>query len=116
MRELAAGETPTIFGEGTQTLDFVYVKDVVAATLAAHDANGGVFNVGTGIETSVNELYEAVRRIAGADRAAEHAPARTGEIERSVLDAGHAERELGWRPEHTLDQGLAETWAWVAAE
>jgi UDP-glucose 4-epimerase len=115
MRELAAGGTPTIFGAGTQTRDFVYVKDVAAATLAAHGADGGVFNVGTGIETSVNELYDAVSRIAGVDRAAEHAPARTGEIERSVLDAGHAERELGWRPGHTLDQGLAETWAWVAA-
>jgi UDP-glucose 4-epimerase len=115
MRELAAGETPTIFGDGTQTRDFVYVKDVAAATLAAHDANGGVFNVGTGIETSVNELYGAVCRIAGADRAAERAPARTGEIARSVLDPDRAERELGWRPQHTLDQGLAETWAWVAA-
>ena len=115
MRELGAGGTPTIFGDGRQTRDFVYVKDVAAATLAAHDADGGVFNVGTGIETSVNELYGAVSRIAGVDRAAEHAPARTGEIQRSVLDAGLAERELGWRPGHTLDQGLAETWAWVAA-
>ncbi len=115
MRELAAGGTPTIFGDGKQTRDFVYVKDVAAATLAAHDADGGVFNVGTGIETSVNELYDAVSWIAGVDRAAEHARARTGEIERSVLDAGRAERELAWQPGHTLDQGLAETWRWVAA-
>jgi UDP-glucose 4-epimerase len=114
MRELAAGETPTIYGDGAQTRDFVYVKDVAEATIAAFDADGGVFNVGTGAETSVNELYDAIRRIADAEGAAEYAPARPGEIERSVLDAGHAERVLGWRPGHTLDQGLAETWAWVA--
>jgi UDP-glucose 4-epimerase len=115
MRLLAAGETPTIFGDGTQTRDFVYVKDVAAATLAALEARGGVFNVGTGIATSVNDLYDAVRRIADADGPAEHAPARPGEIRNSVLDVGHAERELGWRREHTLEAGLAETWAWIAA-
>jgi UDP-glucose 4-epimerase len=115
MRQLAAGETPKIYGDGTQTRDFVYVDDVAAATIAAQEAYGGVFNVGTGIETSVNDLYGAVQRIAGAEDAAEHAPPRPGELARSVLDPGHAERELGWRPGHTLDEGLAETWAWIAA-
>jgi UDP-glucose 4-epimerase len=111
MRQLTEDETPTIFGDGGQTRDFVYVGDVAAATLAALDSGGGVFNVGTGIETSVNDLYEAVRRAAGSDREAAHAPERPGELRRSVLDVTRAERELGWRPTCTLEQGLATTWA-----
>jgi UDP-glucose 4-epimerase len=114
MRLLAADETPTIFGDGTQTRDFVYVEDVASAMIKAFGAEGGTFNVGTGVETSVNELYDAVQRAAGVDREPEHAPARAGELSRSVLDAGRAQRELGWSPEHDLDRGLAETWAWIA--
>jgi UDP-glucose 4-epimerase len=113
MRQLAADETPRIFGEGTQTRDFVYVADVAAATLRAHDSSGAIFNVGTGVETSVNDLYAAVCNVTGIQRRAEHAPERSGEITRSVLDITRAERELGWRPENTLEQGLAATWAWA---
>jgi UDP-glucose 4-epimerase len=113
MRQLDGDETPRIFGDGRQTRDFVYVADVAAATLRAHESGGGVFNVGTGTETSVNALYEAVCRVSGVDREPEHAPERPGELRRSVLDIGHAERELGWRPEHTLEQGLAATWSWA---
>jgi UDP-glucose 4-epimerase len=115
MRLLAAGETPQIYGDGTQTRDFVYVDDVAAATIKALHADGGVFNVGTGVETSVNHLYEAVRRVADVDRRAEHAPPRAGELSRSVLDIGLARRELRWEPEHDLESGLAETWKWIAA-
>jgi len=115
MRLLAAGETPQIFGDGTQTRDFVYVRDVAAATINALEAEGGVFNVGTGGETSVNDLYEAVRRVAGVDLPAQYAPPRPGELSRSVLDIGLARRELRWQPEYDLERGLAETWAWIAA-
>jgi UDP-glucose 4-epimerase len=114
MRQLAAGETPQIYGDGTQTRDFVYVRDTATATLKALESDGGVFNVGTGAETSVNDLYEAVRRASGAARAAAYAPPRAGELSRSVLDVGRAARELGWRPEYDLARGLAETWAWIA--
>jgi UDP-glucose 4-epimerase len=113
MRELSGGGTPQIFGDGKQTRDFVYVGNVAQATLAALDADGGVFNIGTGIETSVNELYDAVRRAAGIERDAQYAEPRPGEILRSVLDVSRARDELGWRPEHELDAGLAETWAWI---
>jgi UDP-glucose 4-epimerase len=113
MRELAEGGTPRIFGDGKQTRDFVYAGDVAAATLRALDADGGVFNVGTGIETSVVDLYDAVRRIAGVDEDAVYADPRPGEILRSVLDVSRAERELGWRAEHDLHAGLTETWAWI---
>ena len=69
-----------------------------------------MFNVGTGIETSVLELYEVCRRVAGSALEAEHAPARLGELQRSVLDISRSERELGWRPEVPLEEGLRLTW------
>jgi UDP-glucose 4-epimerase len=114
MRMLAADETPQIYGDGRQTRDFVYVGDTAAATLKALDAEAGVFNVGTGVETSVNDLYEAVRRVSGVEREPAYAPARPGEIGRSVLDIRRADEEFGWRPEYDLERGLAETWAWIA--
>jgi UDP-glucose 4-epimerase len=113
MERLAAGDPPQIFGDGEQTRDFVYVGDVVQAILAATRAAGGVFNVGTGVETSVNALFEACRRVAGSEAGAVHTPARPGDLVRSVLDPGHASRELGWRAEHDLERGLAETWVWA---
>jgi UDP-glucose 4-epimerase len=106
---LARGAAPRIFGEGTQTRDYVYAGDVARATLAAA-GHEGVLNVGTGIETSVLELYDICRRVAGVDVEPEMAPARLGELERSVLDASLAERELGWTPEVGLEEGLRLTW------
>ena len=106
---LAAGERPRIFGDGRQTRDYVYAGDVARATLAAVGKRG-VFNVGTGVETSVLELYELCRRVAGSDLEAEHADARLGELQRSVLDGSRAERELGWRAEVGLEEGLRRTW------
>jgi len=107
---LAEGEAPRIFGDGLQTRDYVYAGDVARATLAAAGHDGGTFNVGTGIETSVLELYDVCRRVAGAEVEAVMAPARLGELQRSVLDISLAERELGWRPAVTLEEGLRLTW------
>ena len=113
---LRDGGTPKIYGDGTQTRDYVFVRDVVRAMLAAHEHDsGGVYNVGTGTETSVLELYDAIQQASGIERAAEFAPARLGELQRSVLDASLADRELGWRPEVDLATGLGETWSWVTA-
>ena len=111
---LRDGGTPKIYGDGTQTRDYVFVGDVVQAMLAAleHDG-GGVYNVGTGIETSVLELYEAIQRVSGISREPELAPARLGELQRSVLDPSLAARELGRRPEVDLLGGLAATWRWA---
>jgi UDP-glucose 4-epimerase len=108
---LRAGEAVTIFGDGEQTRDYVYVGDVVAAVLAAMGGDGGVYNVGTGTETSVNELFDECRRIAGVEAEATHAPARPGDVLRSVLDVSRAERALAWRPQTSLAEGLALTWA-----
>jgi UDP-glucose 4-epimerase len=110
---LAEGEQPRIFGDGRQTRDYVYAGDVASATLAAV-GNAGVFNVGTGIETSVLELFELCRRVTGSELEAEHAEPRLGELQRSVLDVTRAERELGWRPEVGLEDGLRRTWDSIA--
>jgi UDP-glucose 4-epimerase len=111
---LAEGEAPRIFGDGLQTRDYVYAGDVARATLAAIGHNGGVFNVGSGHETSVVDLYGLCRRVAGLEVEAREAPARLGELQRSVLDVSHAERELGWRPELSLEEGLRRTWESIA--
>jgi len=109
------GGTPTIFGDGSQTRDYVYVGDVVEAMLLASERDGGTFNIGTGIETSVIHLYRAIEAAANIAREPDYAPARLGEVQRSVLDASLAERELGWRPSHLLADGLSRTWDWIAA-
>ena len=98
MNLLRDGGTPKIFGDGTQTRDYVYVGDVVAATVAAAEHAGGVLNVGMGVETSVVELYDRIQRVAGVEREPEFAEPRPGELQRSVLDASLAKRELGWEP------------------
>ena len=110
LNAMARGEGTTIFGDGEQTRDFIYVGDVVRGVLAAVEHAGGVYNIGTGIETSVTELHAACRRVTGVDRAPEHAPERPGDINRSVTDPGLAERELGWRAEVPLEEGLRLTW------
>jgi len=107
------GGTATIYGDGRQTRDYVFVGDVVAAVLAAAGHDGGVFNVGTGVETSVVELYDAITAATGIDREPQHAEPRLGELQRSVLDPSLAERELGWRPQTSLADGLGHTWSWV---
>jgi UDP-glucose 4-epimerase len=112
---LAEEERPRIFGDGRQTRDYVYAGDVAQATLAGAGQDGGVFNVGTGQETSVVDLYELCKRVAGSELEAEPAPARLGELQRSVLDVSLAEQELGWRAETPLQEGLRRTWESIAA-
>jgi UDP-glucose 4-epimerase len=114
MNALRDGGTPRIYGDGKQTRDYVFVGDVVAATVAAAEHDGGVFNVGTGVDVSVLELYERIQRAAGVERPPEHAEPRPGELQRSVLDPRRAQRELGWHAARSLDDGLAATWAWMS--
>jgi UDP-glucose 4-epimerase len=111
---LHEGGTPRIFGDGSQTRDYVFVGDVADALLLALDRDGGTFNIGTGAETSVLELYRAIETATGIAREPQLAPPRLGELQRSVLDPSLAARELGWRPAHSLAEGLAATWAWVS--
>jgi UDP-glucose 4-epimerase len=108
---LRSGGRPTVYGDGTQTRDYIYVGDVVAAALAAAGSQAtGPVNIGTGRETSVLELAEALGRLGGAENfKPEFAPPRAGEVQRITLDAARAERELGWRPLTNLEEGLAFT-------
>jgi len=113
---LRDGGTPRIYGDGRQTRDYVYAGDVARALLLALERDGGVYNVGTGRETSVLELYDAIQDASGVRREPELAAPRLGELQRSVLDASLAGRELGWRAERSLEDGLALTWRWIEQE
>jgi UDP-glucose 4-epimerase len=114
LEAMASGEETAIYGDGGQTRDFVYVDDVVRAALLA-PGTGGIYNVGSGVETSVRELHEACRAVAADERPARQEPAREGDVRRSALDVTRAERELGWRAEVSLDEGLRRTWDWIRA-
>ena len=110
------GRAATIYGDGAQTRDYVFVGDVARAFVGAVGAEGGVFNVGTGEETSVVALWQACLAAAGAEAEAIHGPARLGELQRSCLDPHRAETTLLWRAEVPLTQGLRETWEWIRKE
>jgi UDP-glucose 4-epimerase len=110
---LLSGEPCTIYGDGTQTRDFVFVDDVVDAFARAAGRGGGlVLNIGTGRETTVNELYAALARHAGTAVSALYAPARSGELARSCVDPGRAAMHLGWKPWTSLDEGTAAVLEW----
>jgi UDP-glucose 4-epimerase len=108
---LREGGRPTVFGDGTQTRDYIYVGDVVAAAIAAASSEvSGPINIGTGRETDVLELAEALRQLGGRDDfEPELAPPRPGEVQRISLDATRAEQALDWRAEVALDEGLRLT-------
>ncbi|MBW8059290.1 MAG: NAD-dependent epimerase/dehydratase family protein [Solirubrobacterales bacterium] len=108
---LRAGGRPTVFGDGKQTRDYIYVGDVVAAALAAAEAEvGGPVNIGSGRETDVLELARLLGELDGADGfEPELVPPRTGEVQRISIDPGRAERELGWSAKTDLEEGLRLT-------
>lgn len=114
-QRLLRGEEPVINGDGEQTRDYVYVGDVVRANVAAMRYPGsGTFNVGTGVETSVNELFRIIRDHANPQVEERHGPGKPGEQRRSVLSYSMTERELGWKPEIRLQEGLRRTVEWFA--
>ena len=107
---LLKGEPCSIFGDGSQTRDYVFVGDVVEAFFAASSkGDGETFNIGTGVETSVNDLYARLAAICGVGAEPEYKPARPGELNRSCLSSVKAGEILGWSPQKDLDEGLAET-------
>lgn len=110
---LLEGRTCTVFGDGEQTRDFVYVGDVARANLLAREAGDGeILNIGTGIETTVNEVVAALEEAWGGPVAVTHAPARIGEVRRIALAPGRAAAVLGWRPEVGFRDGIARTLAY----
>lgn len=111
--KILAGEEPVIFGTGEQTRDFVYVDDVVDAYRAALTKGEGEFlNIGTGVETSVNELYRLLADMLDFEGRPQYEPPRAGELEHIALRADRAEKVLGWRPRTNISEGLARTVEW----
>lgn len=109
-KKMLNGEQPVINGDGSQTRDFVYVGDVAAANLAALSLQeNAVINIGTGIETSVNQLFDEMCGVGGFSFEQTHGPAMPGEQLRSVVDNGLAEKLLGWQPRVGLRDGLRKT-------
>jgi UDP-glucose 4-epimerase len=106
---LHTGRAPTLYGHGKPTRDYVYVADVVSALRVA-SGRSGTYNVATGVETDVITLWNELRALAGSDLEAQLADLRPGELQHSCLDTGTAERELGWRAEVPIAQGLKLTY------
>ncbi len=116
-RALLAGESPTMYGDGEQTRDFVCVDDVVRANLLAADRRAeGAFNIGTGEGTTVNTVFSVLARTVGATIPPLYAPPRPGDVRHIRLAAGAARRHLGWAPTVSLEDGLAVTAAWFARQ
>jgi UDP-glucose 4-epimerase len=110
IRQMLNNQQPIINGNGRQTRDFVYVDDVVEANLAAMGQDSqGVYNVGTGTETSVNELFRMLSELTGMGCKEVHGPAKAGEQNRSVVDPSRLKQELGWEPKVSLAEGLKKT-------
>ena len=114
-RACCARTRPTIFGTGADTRDYVYVDDAVDALVKAAEAGGGgVYNIGTGVETSTLELFEAVARCTRFGGGAVFAAPRSGDVPRSALDSSKARQELGWQPYVPLEDGIRLTVDWFA--
>ena len=113
--KLMNNETPTIYGDGKQTRDYVYVLDVVDSLIKSAETDDNLFlNIGTGVETSVNELVSILSQKISWDGEPEYAPKREGELLRSVLNNERAMSQIGWEPKYTLDTGLDELISWFS--
>ena len=113
--KLMNNETPTIYGDGKQTRDYLYVLDVVDALIKSAETDDNLFlNIGTGVETSVNELVSILSQKISWDGEPEYAPKREGELLRSVLNNERAKSQIGWEPKYTLDTGLDELISWFS--
>ncbi len=111
---IISGKPCLIFGDGNQTRDYVFAEDVARANILAINAPVGRYNIGTEIETSVNELVVVLRRAVGREFDVEYAPSRPGEVQRISLDIGLARRVLGWSPDVSLEDGISRTWQWFS--
>jgi UDP-glucose 4-epimerase len=112
---LSAGRQPVIFGDGKQTRDFCFVGDIAQANLAGLKRSGKsrVYNIGSGVETSVNDVTELLIEEMGVDLKPKHGPEVKGEVRHIYLDVSLAERELGWKPKTSLSEGVKSTVEWV---
>lgn len=113
---MISGRLTTIYGDGSDTRDYVYVDDVVTAFLCAADApltTTGTINIGTGVQTTVTELHQLIAATVGVSRPPDYVEARTGDIHASALDPSRAGRVLGWKPDTNLSEGVKRTVEWL---
>jgi UDP-glucose 4-epimerase len=107
---------PIVFGDGKQTRDYIYVQDVVDALMKSSRTDENLFlNIGTGVETSVNELVSTLKNTIGYEGKVLYHPKRDGELLRSVLDNSKAKKVLGWDPKFSLNDGIIELIQWLKA-
>jgi UDP-glucose 4-epimerase len=107
---------PIVFGDGKQTRDYIYVQDVVDALIKSSEIDENLFlNIGTGVETSVNELVSTLKNTIGYEGKVLYYPKRDGELLRSVLDNSKAKKVLGWDPKFSLNDGIIELIQWLKA-
>ena len=113
LNRLSSGQETEIFGNGSQTRDFVYVGDVVHALLAAAETSSasGLYNVGSGVATSIRDLHRLCAEVAGVEQEPRLSAARPGDLQDSVIDSARAASELDWNAENRLAAGLTETWS-----
>ena len=113
-KRLLANEPLVIYDSGDQTRDFTFVDDVVESNLLAlnSSSDGVVYNVSTGVQTSVNQLAQSLLQISGKNVEIKHEPAIAGEVAHSALDNSLIRKELGWGPQVSLPEGLKRTWEW----
>jgi UDP-glucose 4-epimerase len=109
-KRLLSKKEAVIYGDGTQTRDFVFVDDAVGSNLLALNfPKSDIFNIGTNIETNINTVFRLLKKMTGSNQKEIHAPPKPGEQQRSVLDYSKAKRILGWSPKHSLEEGIAKT-------
>ncbi len=113
-----AGQPIRIWGDGEAVRDYIYIGDVARALRMALDTNtdGALYNVGTGTGTSLNALIAAMRSVTGLPLRVDYEPGRPLDVPANVLDVSRIRKDLGWRPEVGLEDGLARTWAWFSGE
>ncbi|MEE8168520.1 MAG: SDR family oxidoreductase [Candidatus Hydrothermarchaeales archaeon] len=114
--KMLRSEQPTIFGDGEQTRDFVYVEDIARANLLSMEEGNGIYNIGTGKETSVNQIFETMRQILGVKMEADFGSPIPGEVRRISLDASRAKAELGWKAQVSIEKGLEKTLRYLKGE
>lgn len=116
LRAFAEGRQPTIYGDGLQTRDFVFVEDAVQAFLLAAEAetaSGNVYNIGSGQATTLLDLIAVLNRVFGTSLTPAHAPPRPGDVRHSQADISRVERDLGYHPRFSLEEGLRATLNWL---
>ena len=111
--KLLDGSHPVVNGDGKQTRDFIFVDDIIKANILGLNKNeSGVFNIGTGVETDINTVFEKLKEMFGSKVQETHGPGKAGEQKRSCLNCAKAEEELGWTAKYNLENGLKDTLLW----